>query len=90
MTPPTTPAAAVATPVMTTAFEDPFELAGELAARVLARVDPLPEAEERARVEPLRLFVEPLRLFWLEPFALREVVFRLFDEEVLAAAIAPP
>jgi hypothetical protein len=82
MTPPTTPAAAVATPVMTTAFEAPFELAGELAAGVFARADPLPEADDRARVEPLRLF-------WLEPFVLREFVFRLLDEGV-AAAIAPP
>jgi len=90
MTPPTTPAAAVATPVMTTAFEDPFELAGGLAERVLAPADPLREADERARVEPLRLFVEPLPLFWLEPFELRDAVFRLLDEGVLAAAIAPP
>jgi len=75
---------------MTTAFEDPFELAAELAAGVFARADPLPEAEDRARVEPLRLFVEPLPLFWLEPFELRDVVFRLLDEGVLAAAIAPP
>jgi hypothetical protein len=78
---------------MTAAFgDDPFTPAGalELAAGVLR------EADDRARVEPLRLFaeplplfVEPLPLFRLEPFELREAVFLLL-EEVLASAIAPP
>jgi hypothetical protein len=79
---------------MTAAFGDaPLALAGalELAARVLR------EADDRARVEPLPLFVEPLPLlveplplFWPEPFELRDVVFRLVEEGVFASATAPP
>jgi len=78
---------------MTAAFgDDPFSLDGalELAARVLRGADDLGEAVDRARVEPLRLFVEPLPLFWLEPFELRDVVFRLVEEGVFASATAPP
>jgi len=78
---------------MTAAFgDDPFSLAGalELTARVLRGADDLGEAVDRARVEPLRLFVEPLPLFWLEPFELRDVVFRLVEEGVFASATAPP
>jgi hypothetical protein len=74
---------------MTAAFgDDPLALAGalELAARVLR------EADDRARVEPLPLLVEPLPLplFWLEPFELRGVVLRLLEEDVFASATAPP
>jgi hypothetical protein len=50
-------------------------------------------------VDPLRLFLfedalrlprEALWFFGLDPFELRDVVFRLSDERVLAWAIAPP
>jgi hypothetical protein len=78
---------------MTAAFgDDPLALAGALvlAARVLREADARGEADDRARVEPLRLFVEPLPLFWPEPFELRDVVFRLVEEGVFASATAPP
>ena len=40
--------------------------------------------------EPRLLLLEALLLFGLDPFELREVVFRLLEDPVLAWAITPP
>jgi len=55
--------------------------------RLLLLVDPL---RLLLFEDALRLLREALWFLGLGPFELREVVFRLLDERVLAWAIAPP
>lgn len=76
------------------------EAADERRLEALALFGLLREAADLLLEDPLRLllFEDPLRLllleallfFGLDPFELREVVCRLFEERVLPWAMAPP
>jgi hypothetical protein len=97
-TPPTRPAAAVATPVTTATFDEPFELtlrALELRLRVLEPDwrDDAAGARLVDALAPLELFArlpDELAFLGLDPFEVRDAVFRLLWERELAWATAPP
>jgi hypothetical protein len=67
------------------------DAAEERRLEALALFGLLREPEDLLFEDPLRLLlVDALWLFGLDPFELRAVVFRLFEERELAWAIAPP